>query len=42
MVIRVATPGNSDQITRDYFDSLYLEMRHIDGVKPDVKFELLP
>lgn len=36
----MATPGNSDQITRDYFDSLYLEMRHIDGVKPDVKFEL--
>ena len=36
----MANPGNSDQITREYFDSLLLEMRHIDGVKPDVKFEL--
>lgn len=40
MVISMANPGNSDQITREYFDSLLLEMRHIDGVKPDVKFEL--
>ncbi len=31
---------NSDQITRDYFDSLVLEMRHIDGVLPDATFEL--
>jgi len=31
---------NSDQITRDYFDSLVLEMRHIDGVLPDTTFEL--
>ena len=36
----MANPGNSDHITREYFDSLLLEMRHIDGVKPDVKFEL--
>lgn len=33
-------PGNSDQITRDYFDSLLLEMRHLDGVMPDTTFQL--
>lgn len=33
-------PGNSDQITRDYFDSLLVEMRHLDGQKPDTAFEL--
>lgn len=33
-------PGNSDQITRDYFDSLLVEMRHIDGQKPDTTLEL--
>ena len=27
--------GNSDQITRNYLDSLLLEMRHLDGQKPD-------
>jgi len=32
--------GNSDQITRDYFDSLLLEMRHLDGVMPDTTFRL--
>lgn len=32
--------GNSDQITREYFDSLLLEMRHIDGKKPDTTFSL--
>ena len=32
--------GNSDQITRDYFDSLLLEMRHLDGKKPDTTLEL--
>lgn len=32
--------GNSDQITREYFDSLLLEMRHLDGVLPDTTFEL--
>lgn len=31
---------NSDQITRDYFDSLLVEMRHIDSVIPSTKFEL--
>lgn len=33
-------PGNSDQITRDYFDSLLLEMRHLAGEKPDTTLEL--
>lgn len=33
-------PGNSDQITREYFDSLLVEMRHLDGQKPDTSFEL--
>ncbi len=32
--------GDSDQITRDYFDSLLLEMRHLDGVMPDTTFRL--
>lgn len=32
--------GNSDQITREYFDSLLLEMRHLDGQKPDTSFTL--
>lgn len=31
--------NNSDNITRDYFDSLLVEMRHIDGVKPDSRCE---
>ena len=33
-------PGDSDRITRDYFDSLLLEMRHLDGRKPDTTFQL--
>lgn len=32
--------GNSDQITRNYLDSLLLEMRHLDGQKPDTTLEL--
>ncbi len=32
--------GDSDQITREYFDSLLLEMRHLDGCIPDTTFEL--
>jgi len=32
--------GDSSQITRDYFDSLLVEMRHIDGVLPSTKMEL--
>ena len=34
------TAGNSDRITREYFDSLLVEMRHIDGRKPDTSFQL--
>jgi len=33
-------PKDSNQITRDYFDSLLLEMRHIDAVIPDTKLHL--
>jgi len=32
--------GDSAKITRDYFDSLLLEMRHIDAVLPSTKMEL--
>lgn len=32
--------GNSDQITRDYFDSLLLEMQHLDGKNPDTRLSL--
>ncbi len=32
--------GNSDRITREYLDSLLVEMRHIDNQKPDTAFEL--
>lgn len=31
---------DSNEITRDYFDSLLVEMRHIDAVIPSTKFEL--
>ncbi|MCR5618200.1 MAG: alpha-hydroxy-acid oxidizing protein [Clostridiales bacterium] len=31
---------DSNKITRDYFDSLLLEMRHIDSVMPDTKVTL--
>lgn len=32
--------GSSDRITREYFDSLLVEMRHIDSKKPDTAFQL--
>lgn len=32
--------GNSDEITREYFDSLLVEMRHLDSVIPSTKLEL--
>ena len=32
--------GNSDKITRDYFDSLLLEPRYIDSTLPSTKLEL--
>jgi len=37
---REIKPGDSNQITREYFDSLLLEMRHIDSIAPSAKFEL--
>ncbi|MCL2775504.1 MAG: alpha-hydroxy-acid oxidizing protein [Oscillospiraceae bacterium] len=33
-------PGDANRITREYFDSLLIEMRHIDGVVPDTTFSL--
>jgi len=33
-------PWDSNLITRNYFDSLLLEMRHFDAVIPDTSFEL--
>lgn len=33
-------PWDSNQITREYFDSLLVEMRHIDAVLPSTKFDL--
>ncbi len=33
--------GNSDKITREYFDSLLLVMRHLDAVKPQTQTKLL-
>jgi 4-hydroxymandelate oxidase len=33
-------PADSNQITREYFDSLLIEMRHIDAVIPSTTFEL--
>lgn len=32
--------GDSNRLTREYFDSLLLEMRHIDGKEPDTSFTL--
>lgn len=33
-------PGDSNQITREYFDSLLVEMRHLDGALPETGLEL--
>ncbi|MDF2907062.1 MAG: FMN-dependent alpha-hydroxy acid dehydrogenase [Herbinix sp.] len=33
-------PWDANQITREYFDSLMIEMRHIDAVLPSTTFEL--
>ena len=33
-------PGNSDQITRDYFDSMLLETRYMDAELPTTDFTL--
>lgn len=40
MTMENISAGNADQITRNYMDSLFLEMRHIDGRKPDTSFQL--
>lgn len=32
--------SDANQITREYFDSLLIEMRHMDGALPDTRFEL--
>lgn len=32
--------GDTDRITREYFDSLLIEMRHIDAVKPSTELKL--
>ncbi len=32
--------GDANQITREYFDSLLIEMRHLDGVLPSTSFSL--
>ncbi|MDR1560017.1 MAG: alpha-hydroxy-acid oxidizing protein [Clostridiales bacterium] len=32
--------GDSDRITREYFDSLLVEMRHIDAVEPSTEFSV--
>lgn len=36
----MANRSDANQITRDYFESLLIEMRHMDGVLPDTSFEL--
>ena len=33
-------PGDSNQITREYFDSLLVDMRHLDGALPETGLEL--
>ena len=36
----IINAGDSTQFTRDYFDSILVEMRHIDSVLPSTKLEL--
>ncbi len=33
-------PGDANRITREYLDSLLIEMRHLDNVLPSIKLEL--
>jgi isopentenyl diphosphate isomerase/L-lactate dehydrogenase-like FMN-dependent dehydrogenase len=40
MALQQENAGNPEKITRDYLDSLLVEMRHIDGVMPSTKLEL--
>lgn len=37
---KYAWPGGANKTTRDYFDSLLFELRHIDGVIPDTTLNL--
>jgi isopentenyl diphosphate isomerase/L-lactate dehydrogenase-like FMN-dependent dehydrogenase len=37
---KIVTDCNTEKITREYFDSLLIEMRHIDSVIPDTSLEL--
>ena len=32
--------GDANQITRDYFDSLLVEMRHMDSILPSTQLDL--
>ncbi|MDR2185875.1 MAG: alpha-hydroxy-acid oxidizing protein [Treponema sp.] len=40
MAEQMENAGDSSKITRDYLDSLLVEMRHIDSVMPSTKLEL--
>jgi isopentenyl diphosphate isomerase/L-lactate dehydrogenase-like FMN-dependent dehydrogenase len=40
MAIKNERIGDANQITRDYFDKLLIEMRHLDAVLPTTKMEL--
>ncbi|MDR3247950.1 MAG: alpha-hydroxy-acid oxidizing protein [Treponema sp.] len=40
MAEQIENPVNSNKITRDYFDSLLIELRYIDAVIPSTKLEL--
>jgi isopentenyl diphosphate isomerase/L-lactate dehydrogenase-like FMN-dependent dehydrogenase len=40
MAEQVENAGDSAKITREYFDSLLVELRYIDGVEPSTKLEL--
>ena len=36
----IGNPGDSERITREYFDSLLVEMRHIDAAEPSTELTL--
>ena len=40
MAQQIERAGDANQITRAYFDSLLIEMRHLDGVLPSTSFSL--
>ena len=39
-IAQYTRPGDSNRITREYFDSLLFELRHIDGTIPDTTLHL--